>query len=170
MNIPRKIFIFNFFICALLAGMSFKYNTIDGIPLCPLCFIQVLIFYVIAVVSLIFFVMLPKNNGRVGYSIFIVISTLIGIIAASRQIWMNNSSHSKVFPCSPDTMTYLLKLRFHDFFHSFVPVYSNCVLLDWQFLGLTMPMWSLIFLSMLLVVGVVMYFHRHDFSQELSRC
>ncbi len=168
MNIPRKILIFNFFIGALLAGVSFKYNVINSIPLCPLCLIQVIIFYVIALVSLILFVDLPKSGGRVGYSIFVMVSSLLGAAAAFRQIWMSNLADKNLFACSPDTLSYLLKFQFVQLLRSFTGIYNNCALQNWKLIGLSMPMWSLIFLGLLFGTGLIMYFHKNDAFQEIS--
>lgn len=166
MNIPRKILILHFFLCALLVGLSFKYNLIDGIPLCPLCFIQVVIFYLIAIVSLVLFFALPDCEGRIAYSLFIFICSLGGISAAIRKIWMNHLANKRLFPCSPDAIHYLFSGNFSKLFLSFTRHYNNCTLQDWSFLGISMPMWSLSILCFFLLTALFMYFHRKDSSQE----
>lgn len=169
MNFPRKIFFINFMTCALLAGFSFKVNTIDGVPLCPLCLIQLALYYLIAVFSLIFFVQLPQKSGKVAYATFIIIAALLGISAALRQVWMQHLPNASLYPCQPDAINYLTSVNYSALIKSFSNIYNSCALIDWSLFGLSIPTWSFMFFSGLAISGFLLYFHKNDPPYEINK-
>lgn len=154
MDTHRYIYAVNFFICAILCGVSFFYNSLQHLPLCPLCSLQLLIYYIIALTSLITFFVLPHRGGRIGYGIFIMVITGLGIGILSRQLWMDNLPGLSSYPCAPDMMTLFLGGNMTAFFNSFAQIYNHCVLNNWRLLGLAMPQWSMIFMAFLFLTGI----------------
>lgn len=154
MDTHRYIYAVNFFICAILCGISLFYNTLRHLPLCPLCSLQVLIYYIIAIVSLITFFVLPRRPGRIGYGIFMMILTAFGIFFAGRLVWMNHLPNIAQYPCAPDMLGLFLQGKMDAFFQSFSQIFNHCTLPNWRFIGLGIPTWSLAWMSFLFLTGL----------------
>lgn len=153
----RIIYFIVFIFATMLCGFSFYYNLVKHIPLCPLCSLQVLCFYLIAIVSLIRFVYMPTKAWRYGYAAFLFVISSLSALFAGRELWMYNSSDQAQLPCAPDVLHPFSNLTFSQYLSSFFERYNNCVQQNWHFLGLSMPMWSLLASLFLVVISGALF-------------
>ena len=152
----RYIALINFFICVILGGVSFYYNAIEAVPLCPLCSVQLVCYYIIGVLSLIRFVYLPERAGRYGYAAVVILFAIIGIVFGGRQLWMQHLPNASSLPCSPDIIDELG--HFGRFLGSIFRVYNDCALANWSFIGMSMVTWSIIFFAILILSAISLIF------------
>jgi len=119
---------------------------------CPLCVFQRIFFGVMGVLFLFAAIQNPKKIGQRIYLIFIFIVGLLGVAAAWRQLWLQaNPVHAATTSCVPG-LTYLLKvLPLSEAFKIMLNDPSNCAKVDWTFLHLSIPAWSLIWFILLLL-------------------
>lgn len=158
----RKINLLGFIVCILLIGFAAYLQVAKGIEPCPLCVIQRLS---ILLLSLVFFVGSLYNHSRVWtirfHSLCIITIAVIGSIAAIRQIWLQHWSTTQ-FPtsCGPD-LGYI--------FSSFPPAQAlqlvfqgngECAKVTWDFLGLTIPEWTLIFFLLFTILAIFQWFRK----------
>lgn len=152
----RYIILINFVICVVLGGVSFYYNAVESVPLCPLCSVQLVCYYIIGVVSLIRFVYIPERASRYAYAVFLIIFSVIGIVFGSRQLWMQHLPNQASLPCSPDIIDELG--HFGHFLGSIFRVYNDCAMVNWSFIGMSMVTWSIIFFAILILSAIVLIF------------
>lgn len=152
----RYLVLMNFIICVVLSGVAFYYNAVEGVPLCPLCSMQLLCYYLIGIVSLVRFVYLPELFGRYLYGIFLIVFSAIGAFFASREVWIQHLVNKASLPCPPDVLESLEKSNLTNAMHNLFTLYNNCALTDWQFLGLSMPSWSLVFFAVLVLSALAL--------------
>ena len=158
MNRIRYLVLINFIICVVLGGVAFYYNAAKGVPLCPLCSMQLICYYIIGVVSLVRFVYMPGKLGRYAYGIFLIVLSVIGILFGGRQLWMQHLPNYQSLPCSPDIIDTFGNSGLSGFFHTLFNTYNDCALTHWQFVGLNMVSWSLIGFAALIIIAIILLF------------
>ena len=142
-----------FFFCALLMSYALFAQYFLGLEPCPLC-----VFQRISVIALgvIFLIAALYNPGRISaliYSTLIFLISGIGIGIAGRHIWLQNLPAEKVPACGPGLDFMLNSLPFSQVLRIVLSGSGECAIVDWSFLGLSMPFWVALSLSLLLVFG-----------------
>lgn len=143
-------------VCFLMIG-SFYFQIMQGILPCPLCILQRICFGLLAVWFFIGF-FIPHNQSYLKWLLnsLIILTTVLGMILASRQLWLQHFSLSKGGECgvSLQYMLQVLPLKevmSHIFNNSAECANSNAVFLfldmaAWSFLGfLLLMIWTIVF-------------------------
>lgn len=140
----RAQFLLGFLVCVALLGYALFVQFVQKIEPCPFCIFQRLAFAAAAVVFLLGALQGPKRaGGRRAYGVLAFLAAATGIGIAGRHVWV------QVFPpampsCGPgwdylvETNTWLGVLQ------KVLGAKGDCSTIDWSFLGLSMPMWSLV--------------------------
>jgi disulfide bond formation protein DsbB len=152
----RKLNALGFIICALLLSMAFYLQIYQGLEPCPLCVLQRI---AILLLSFIFFVGIwyihTKPLSLRIHSAAIIITAILGAVAAIRQIWLQHLPADQLpASCGPD-LGYLFGN--FPFFQAMQLVFSGngeCTKVTWEFLNLSMPEWTLIFFLLFLAGGI----------------
>jgi disulfide bond formation protein DsbB len=159
MSKERYLFIFGFFICALLSGVAFYYNYVREVPVCPLCSLQLLTYYVIGIISLVAFFHEPEKAGRATYASAIILLALAGLVFASRQIWMQQLPAAMVTPgCSPSLMQVWSSSSFGRMMSVAFTRAEACSMVHWSFMSFSMAAWSLFFYGILILTSIMSFF------------
>ena len=112
---------------------------------CPLC-----IFQRIAIIGMgIVFLLLAAHNPSPGwvrriYLALFSLSTLGGIVAAGRHVWIQHLPPDKVPSCGPGLGYMLDNFPLGDALKMVFTGSGECASVDWTLLGLSMPEWVLI--------------------------
>ncbi len=86
----------------------------------------------------------PKAGGRWVYASFATLTSLGGAIIAGRHVWLQSLPPDQVPACGP-TLDYLLDmLPVMEVITMVLKGDGNCAKIDAQWLGLSLPMWTLI--------------------------
>lgn len=140
----RAQFLLGFLVCIALLGYALFVQFVQKLEPCPFCIFQRLAFAAAAVFFLLGALHGPKRaGGRRSYGVLAFLAAATGIGIAGRHVWV------QVFPpampsCGPgwdylvETSTWLGVVR------KVLGAKGDCSTIDWSFLGLSMPMWSLI--------------------------
>jgi len=128
---PRIWFLLVAVACAAMLGYGYYVQHVLFIDPCPLCVLQRLAFIWIGVVSLLAFFHNPAVKGYWVYSGLFMLGALAGSAIAGRHVWLQ-SLLSEVFYGS-----------------------GECADINWSFLGLSMPSWSLIWYIGLAIATIV---------------
>ncbi|MGH8031454.1 MAG: disulfide bond formation protein B, partial [Luteimonas sp.] len=150
-------------LCAALIGFAiFSQFQWELLP-CPLCIFQRIAFAVLGVLLLIAGLHAPRGVGaRRAYGVLALIPTFTGLGIAARHVWLTHLPPEQVPSCGPPLEFMMETNAFTDVIRKVLTGSGECARVDWTFLGLSMPAWSLLWfvLLALLVVTTTMLARR----------
>lgn len=162
MTIPRsrQIFLLVTALCAGLMMFSFYLQFVLELEPCPLCISQRIAMTSLGVVALLAVLHNPANGGYRVYGGFLVLVSLAGALLALRQIWIQNLPPEQVPACMPGIEYLVNILPFSDILRIMLTGTGDCGEVQWLFLGLTIPGWTLIMFSGVVVAGLLESFRK----------
>lgn len=130
-------------VCAALMGYAIYAQQILELHPCPLCITQRIFVILVGAFALVAFFHNPSKAMRRVYAGLGMLAAMIGGFVAGRHVYIQNLPSDQVPSCGPG-----LEYMFNTFpFMEAVAVLfrgdGNCAVVDWSFLGLTMPAWVL---------------------------
>jgi len=157
----RSLFLLG--LCASLAILGSAYFLEYGfnyIP-CPLCLLQRYALWGILVLFGIGFLYPGKNLSRLFICSGLISFSVLGILLASRHLWLQHLPPGAIASCGADLERLL---QFKPFLEVFKEVFMNaeeCARIDFTFLGLSLSLWSLlafigfaVFSSLILILQI----------------
>ena len=133
-----------FITCVALLGFALYSQYYLGLNPCPLCTFQRGAFLLLAMVFLIGALHSPRRKGaRAAYGILGLLAASQGIAVAGRHVWLQHLPADKVPACGPDLSFMMEAFPLADVFRKVFTGSGECAAVDWTFLGLSMPEWSL---------------------------
>ena len=140
----RSGFFLGFLACAAVLGYALYAQIHLGLEPCPLCIFQRLAF---AALGVVFFVGALHNPKRAWvrrvYVALGSIAGLIGIGVASRHVWLTHLPEDQVPACGPPLSFMMESSPLADVIKQVLTGSGQCAEIEWTFLGLSMPAWSL---------------------------
>src|SRR4051812_26251031 len=132
-----------FFVCAGLLAFAYYLQFARGLEPCPLCILQRLVFAAMALVFLVAAMHHPRRVGAWVYGGLGFALAVIGTAIASRHVWLQHTPEAERPSCGPG-LDYLLS-RFGALggVQRILRGSGECGAVDWTFLGLSIPEWSL---------------------------
>lgn len=119
---------------------------------CALCMTQRFFFLLAGVTGLIAAIHRPRHLIAQCYNGLILLSLGLGAATAGRQVWLQHLPEDQVPACGPSLGYMLETLPIAETFKTLMMGDGNCAEVQWTFLGLSMPTWSLIaFIGLLLL-------------------
>jgi disulfide bond formation protein DsbB len=152
---PRIWFLLVALACACLLGYGLYLQHALFIDPCPLCVLQRLAFMWIGAVSLLAFIHNPVNVGRWIYTGLFLVGSTLGISIAGRHVWLQNLPPDQVPDCGMGLNYMLETMPFREVLSEVLYGSGECAEIDWSFLGLSMPYWTLLWFIGLTVVTIV---------------
>ncbi len=150
MKIPgtRQLNLAAFIACAgMIAYALYAEHVLMLIP-CPLCVFQRIAVIGLALVFLLAAAHHPSGWGRRVYAGLVLLVAGAGIGVAGRHVWLQNLPPDKVPSCGPGFDYIIDSFPLADALKLIFSGSGECASIDWLFLGLSMPAWTLIaFLS-----------------------
>jgi len=148
-----------FLVCAGLLAFAIYMQLAMGLEPCPMCIYQRLAFAATALVFLAGVIHGPRErSGRATYGILAAVMAVIGIVLAARHVYVQLLPPEMGFSCGPPLSFLNQTQGFLGAFRTVLTGTANCGVIDWTFLGLSMPMWSLVWFVLLaawaLVIGL----------------
>jgi len=132
-------------VCLALVGFAFYTQLQWGLEPCELCIHQRIAYLVLAGAFLLTAIFAPRGTtARRSLSILTALTALSGAWIAGQQIW------HKLFP--PEMPICAVSFDFVEnpsLWHQLFTATVECGIGDWVFLGLSMPVWSLIWFLLL---------------------
>jgi protein dithiol:quinone oxidoreductase len=141
-------------VCFALIGFAIYSQLQWGLEPCPLCIFQRLAFAALGVVLLIAGIHAPRGRGgRTAYGLLGFAAAAVGIGIAGRHVWLQMHPPGFATCGAPfafmretmDTATLIQKVLTGS---------GDCGTVDWTFLGLSMPAWSLVWFLLLAAVAL----------------
>lgn len=151
---PRQGFLLIALSCTGLMAYGLYTEHFQGLIPCPLCMTQ-RFFYVLTGVTALLAVI--HNPGVTGVRLYGLISALFSIgggIFAGRQVWLQHLPEDQVPACGPSLEYMFDVMPFSEALRTLMMGDGNCAEVQWTFVGLSMPEWSLIWFAGLGLAGL----------------
>jgi disulfide bond formation protein DsbB len=122
-----------------------------GFEPCPMCIFQRVAMAAAGVFFLLGAIHGPKGGGRWVYASLAGLGAIGGALIAARHVWLQNLPADQVPACGP-TLDYLLgMLPVMEVVQMVLKGDGNCAKIDAQWLGLSLPTWTLVaFIALIL--------------------
>jgi disulfide bond formation protein DsbB len=152
----RAQYLFGFLVCALMLAYAFYEQFQMHVEPCPMCIFQRLAFIAMGVFFLIGGLHAPASpKGRRTYAVLVAIAALVGIGVAINHLRMQFTPHDPMMSgCGPGLSYLLDSFPLTDALKKAFTGSGDCGEINWTFLGITMPGWTLIW-YVILGVGAI---------------
>lgn len=154
MNNPlysRLIFLCIFLACASSLGYAFYLEYYQHMEPCVLCWVQRALFAFIGLIGLIAAIHNAQKIGRRIYAFLALIFSILGIIAAGRQIWLKYNPDNT--GCLPTTIEDIF--QDNPLFQAIITAFkgtSECGMFQGSVLGLELPVWGILLFSFFSII------------------
>lgn len=153
-----RIALFTACICIALLAIAFYMEYVSGLVPCALCLAQRVMFVVIGLAC--FAYLLPFYASRLVFSSIALIASGLGIWLASRQLWLQSLPEDEVPACGPDVYFMIERFPLADSLKTMLMGTGSCAEVQWTFLTLSIPGWTLLFFIVTALVSVYLMIFR----------
>lgn len=152
----RLSYSLGFILCAFFCAFTFYLeNDLGQLP-CLLCELQRVVVAAMGVIFLIAAIHNPARIGRNIYFFLLLILGLFGLLLAGRQLWLVSHPPVDTYSQCSASLSYLIHtLPLDQVLKTAIQGGSDCAKATWNFLSLTLPAWSFIAFSVLVILSVV---------------
>lgn len=157
---PRIVFAAIFVACAgLIATGIFYLQAQLALEPCPMCIVQRYAFFAIGIVSLAAAIHGPRGVALKVYGALVAVFAIAGGGVAIRHSYLQH------FPplletCGTDLEFLLNTFSLSEAFPKIFAGTGSCSKIDWQFLGLTIPEWALVWFAIFAGLAIWMAIFR----------
>ncbi len=155
--------------CAGLMGYALYAQYGLGLEPCPLCVLQRIAVIVLGVVFLMAALHPAGVVGRRIYAVLLGIVALAGSGVAGRHVWLTMLPPERVPACGPGLDFMLESFPLRDALSMVLAGSGECAKVEWQLLGLSMPVWVLMALTGLGAFGVVWNWRQRQSRSAIGR-
>ncbi|MGM0767873.1 MAG: disulfide bond formation protein B [Pseudomonadota bacterium] len=152
----RLVFSGIFVVCVALLGVAFYMEYVMGLEPCPLCWLQRFGFMGAALVSLLAALHNPQGFGSRLYGLLLALTSGAGLAIAGRQLWLQSLPEDQVPACGPSVDYMLDVLPLTEVLTTALRGTGDCAEVVWRFLGLSIPGWTAVFFSLLVITGLTL--------------
>lgn len=146
-------------VCVGLMGYAYYAQFVLKLEPCPLCMFQRVAVLLIGIVSAVAALHRPAALGSRVYAVFGFLASVLGVLIAGRHVWLQSLPKDQLPSCAPPLDFMWNNFPFGDMLRTVLMTSGECANIDWQFLGLSMPVWTLAwFVGMALVMLVFLVF------------
>ncbi|MCU4413053.1 disulfide bond formation protein B [Acinetobacter sp. WU_MDCI_Axc73] len=162
-------FINGLLVLASIVGMSFALylEHVKGLDPCPLCVFQRVGLMAMGIFALIAFLHHPVSNltKRI-YALLATLSIGWSFGVAARHVWLQTLPPDQVPSCGPGLNYLIDALPFKKVLSEVLTGSGECAAIDWTFLGQSLPVWSLAFFSVLLLICLWQLFRTYPVAKK----
>lgn len=141
---------------------------IEYLEPCPLCILDRAVVIGLGAVFLLGLVHNPAQTGRRVYAIIASLLSLTGIGICLRHIWLQNLPADQVPECGAGFWYMLDSMPLLQFMDTILNGSGECADIQWQFLGLSIPEWTLALFIVFLGLSVSLFFSQSSKDNLLS--
>ena len=144
-----------FLACLGLLGFGYLSQYLMELEPCPLCILQRVAFMIMALGALLGMLHGARGWPRWLYAGIIWAGGLWGVATAGRHLWLQSLPADQVPECGPGLSFMLEYFSLGEALMSAFTGSGECAEVDWSFLGISMPGWTLIWYFVLMVVTLL---------------
>ena len=150
----RTLNVLGFAVCAAMMGYALYVQYGMQLEPCPLCVLQRIAVIALGMIFLVAALHNPAGKGRFAYAGLLSVAMLGGIVVAGRHVWLQSLPPDRVPECGPGLDYMLETFPFTEALRMVFTGSGECAEIDWQFLGLSMPAWVLLWIVLLGGAGI----------------
>lgn len=137
-------------VCVGLLAFAIWMQLRMGLQPCPLCIFQRIAFAAAALMFLLGALHGPASRGgRMVYAMLAFIAAAVGAGIAARHVYIQLLPRDLGSSCGPPLAFLSETMGPFEVFRTVLTGTGECGNIDWTFLGLSMPMWSLVWFVLL---------------------
>ncbi len=121
---------------------------------CPLCVFQRIAMMATGAIALLAFLHGPGPTGRRVYAGLTTLAVLAGVGVAGRHVWLQHLPPEQVPSCGPGLDYWLDTFPLFEVIGKVLRGSGECAEIDWVFMGVTLPGWTLVVFIGLLGLAV----------------
>ena len=141
----RTQYLFGFLVCALMLAYAIYEQFQMGVEPCPMCIFQRIAFIAMGIAFLAGALHSPGARGRRIYALVVMFAACVGIGVAINHLRMQFTPHDPMMAgCGPGLSYLLDSFPLTDALKKAFTGSGDCGEINWTFLGITMPGWTLI--------------------------
>jgi len=155
---PRVLNFLLFVLCVCLMGFAFFLEHVKDLEPCPLCMSQRIVFITAGLVGLIAALHNPAKVGTKVYGVLLMLVAAIGASLSSRQLWLQSLPEDEIPACGPGLSYIVENLEYFPMQEVLTMMLSgtgDCADVQWVFLGLSIPGWTLLVFISMIVLGLI---------------
>lgn len=158
---PRALFSLIFLACAGLMGYGLVLQHVDRLEPCPLCILQRYAFIATGLIALVAALHNTRHWwGRALYALLVFVAAGAGAGVAGRHVWLIlNPQPSAV--CGPDLDYMIQSFPLSQVLPMLFKGEGDCGKVGWQFLGLSIPEWALVWFVAFMLAALWIALQRH---------
>lgn len=161
----RWLFLAGFGICVGLIGGALYFQHGVGLEPCPLCIVQRVIVMGLGVLMLLGAIHNPGVTGRRAYGVLAGITAALGLGVAGRHVWLQNLPADQLPECGPSLDYILDAFPLAEALKLVLQGSGECAEVQWSFLGLTIPGWTLVVFTGFFVFALIIVLSRAQPAQ-----
>lgn len=139
----RALFALVALICALALGYAFYAEYVLKLVPCPLCMFQRVAMGLLGAIALLAALHGAGRGGTRAYALLGFLAAGLGAAIAGRHVWLQSLPKDQLPSCAPPLDYMWDNMPFGDLLRTVMMTSGECADIDWQFLGLSMPFWTL---------------------------
>lgn len=146
-----------------IASMAFAVGylqMVEYLDPCPLCVLDRGVVIGLGVIFLIALLHNPRQTGRRIYAGIATLLSITGIGICMRHIWLQNLPPDQVPDCGAGFWYMLDSMPFAQFLDTILNGSGECAEIQWQFLGFSIPEWTLVLFVVFLGLSLLLFFSR----------
>lgn len=159
---PRAWFGLGCLGCVFLLAMGAYFQFVDDLEPCPLCISQRIGILLTGIVFLLAFL---HNPGRVGVKTYALLGTLAALAGGSvsvRHVWLQHLPPEEVPECGPGLEYIFNNFPLTETLKLMLSGTGDCAKVDWTFLGMSMPAWTLVAFLMLATLSLLQFWNHRQ--------
>lgn len=145
----RQVFLAIALVCAAAMAYAYYAEYVLKLEPCPLCMFQRFAMILLGAISVIAALHGPQRSGIRVYAVLGFVAAGLGAAIAGRHVWLQSLPKDQLPSCAPPLDYMWDNLPFGDVLRTVMMTSGECANIDWQFLGLSMPVWTLICFGLL---------------------
>ena len=131
-------------VCAGMLGYAIYSEKVLGYVPCPLCMFQRVCIGALGLVFLVAALHPARRAGSIVYAVLVFLAAGATTWVAGRHVWIQAQPPGTVPACGAPLDALMEMFPLADVIRRVMTGGGECGVIDWTFLGLSMPMWVLI--------------------------
>lgn len=140
----RAQYLTGFLACAALLAYAYYVQFQLGIEPCPLCIFQRIAMIAASMFLLIGAIHDPRATGRRVYALLVLLAAAVGSGIAAYHVWVQHQPSDPMAGCAPGFNYMVENFPIGKVLKMAFTGHADCAEVNWTFLGLSMPFWTLV--------------------------
>ena len=140
----RAVYLAGFAACAAMLAYAFYVQFDLGVEPCPLCIFQRIAVIVMGIFFLIGGLQAPRADGRKVYALLVLLAAAAGAGVATYHLWVQHLPLDPLAGCAPGWSYMVDNFPVSKVLRMAFSGHADCAVVNWTFLGLAMPFWTLV--------------------------